>query len=279
MRLERLDFLHRINVPIITPVYVVPAPYAGPGDVVSGARSWWGLRAYTLALVGNTVIRLRRDSDNAEQDFVTVSGGGLDLASITSFQGAANLFVVTLYDQLLVASSDLTNSTAGTQLQFIPSGIGAKPIIRCTATLFVRSGSDIQMTQPYTISWAGKRTGAFTTATGVLGETNGEFSGFEGSTNTIFGQCTTHITGTAADNSFHAIQFVANGASSDININGTTNVGNAGSANYGGAGSRTDVNVSRATVADLLEFGLWDNGFSGAESSAMSANQHTFWGF
>src|SRR5262245_56094963 len=81
---------------------VIPpaAPYAGgPGDVVSGAVAYWGLRAYTTAAIGNNAIRLRRSSDNAEQDFATVLGGGLDLTSISSFKGAFNLSVVKLYDQ------------------------------------------------------------------------------------------------------------------------------------------------------------------------------------
>jgi hypothetical protein len=85
-----------------TPSYVAhptAGPFVGAGDVVSGAQAWWGLRSYTTAGVLSNIVRLRRDSDNTEQDFATLSNGNLDVASISTFKSAANLFVVTLYDQ------------------------------------------------------------------------------------------------------------------------------------------------------------------------------------
>jgi hypothetical protein len=34
------------------------ASYTGPGDVVSGAKAWYGLRAYSAATAGTKAIRL-----------------------------------------------------------------------------------------------------------------------------------------------------------------------------------------------------------------------------
>ena len=94
-----------------------PTPYVGPGDIVSGAIGWWGLRAYTSASIGTNAIRLRRDGGSpGEQDFATVTGGGLDLTSITAFKGADNLFLVKLYDQ--VGTNHLTQATAASQPPF-----------------------------------------------------------------------------------------------------------------------------------------------------------------
>ena len=42
----------------------------GPDDIVSGATRRRGPRAYTLASIGANGIRLRRNSDQAEQDVV-----------------------------------------------------------------------------------------------------------------------------------------------------------------------------------------------------------------
>lgn len=268
-------------IPIRQDVVLPEPPYAGPGDIVSGAKCFWGLRAYTLALVGNTVIRLRRDSDNAEQDFATITGGGLDLSSITSFKGAAGLFVVTLYDQLLGSFTDLTNSTAATQLQFILNGLGSKPVIRSTTGLFVRSGSDITMTQPFALSIVGKRTGGFTSDGKLLGSTDGTLVGWTTISNTMtVGAKGTNYNVSAADNTWHAAQFTANGASSDLNIDGTVNTGNVGSGNMGGGGDRVDFNLpTRDFIGDFVEGGFWDNGFTSGQSSSMSANQHSYWGF
>src|SRR5262249_41826774 len=101
--------------------------YLGAGDVVSGATAWWGLRAYSAATIGTSAIRLRRDSDNAEQDFASVGGGNLDISSITSFQGGANVFVRQLYDQNGNAN-DWGPETAANQPGFSLTAIGgSKP--------------------------------------------------------------------------------------------------------------------------------------------------------
>lgn len=57
--------------------------YTGPGDVVSGATAWYGLRAYSSAQIGGTqkAVNLRRASDNTTCDFdINTSGnlGGTD---------------------------------------------------------------------------------------------------------------------------------------------------------------------------------------------------------
>lgn len=76
------------------------ATYTGPGDVVSGASAWYGLRAYNAAYASpgtNLAVNLRRTSDNATCNFVIATsgefggtasacaqGGGLSLASFAT---------------------------------------------------------------------------------------------------------------------------------------------------------------------------------------------------
>jgi hypothetical protein len=73
--------------------------------------------AYATALLyssyGGSCLRVRRDSDNAEQD-IGFSGQDIDEASITSFCSGANCYVTTWYDQS-GNGLDITNSTLSEQ--------------------------------------------------------------------------------------------------------------------------------------------------------------------
>ena len=64
-------------------------------------------------------IRVRRSSDNAEQDIGFVNDL-LDTTSLLSFVGAGNGFVTTFYTQ--VGTKNLTNATATQQPQIVSSG-------------------------------------------------------------------------------------------------------------------------------------------------------------
>lgn len=62
--------------------------YAGPGDIVSGATAWYGLRAYSAAVAATgtqKAVNVRRASDNATQDILILTGGALDIASANTF--------------------------------------------------------------------------------------------------------------------------------------------------------------------------------------------------
>ena len=66
-------------------------------DTYTGASAAYSLRLLRTAYTGNC-IRVRRSSDNAEQDFAFVSND-LDTASLLTFCGVGNGFVTTWYDQ------------------------------------------------------------------------------------------------------------------------------------------------------------------------------------
>ena len=70
--------------------------YTGPGDIVSSALGWWGLRGYNGAYASpgtNKAINLRRSggSSPTSQDFNILSNGHLDVASIATFKAADQL--------------------------------------------------------------------------------------------------------------------------------------------------------------------------------------------
>lgn len=63
--------------------------YRGPGDVVSGAAVWYGLRGYNNAYAtgSNKAINVRRASDSTAQDILILGNGMLDIATANTFAG------------------------------------------------------------------------------------------------------------------------------------------------------------------------------------------------
>ncbi len=259
--------------------------YTGPGDVIASAYAWWGLRAYNAAKIGSNAVKLRRSSDNATQDFVLQSNGGLDDAAITSFKGGGNVFVDTLYDQ--VGSYHLTQSVAGQQPQFVQSVIGSLPALRfvkASSQVLQFTGTVAAQSQPISLALVA----------------NNNSSG-AGSDDTLFGQFTInsvsyHSAGTArwnagggvnatqsaSNDAFHAVQILANDTSSLVYVD-------ASAGSTASAGTNGIVNGTIALGAavdgvfhwggDFTEIGIWPIGFNGTQATNINTNQHTYWGF
>jgi hypothetical protein len=100
------------------------------GDGVSGVYVWGfqltqssTVQPYEKTVVApsnGSAIRVRRSSDNAEQD-INFVGGDLDTTSLLTFCGAGNGFITTWYDQSTNANN-ATQATAATQAQIVSSG-------------------------------------------------------------------------------------------------------------------------------------------------------------
>lgn len=89
-------------------------------DVYPNAAAAYSLRKLRNEYTGST-IRVRRSSDNAEQDIGFAISGDLDTSSLTSFCGSGNGFVTTWYDQSGNAKN-ATQTTAANQPQIVSSG-------------------------------------------------------------------------------------------------------------------------------------------------------------
>jgi hypothetical protein len=81
-------------------VSVGTAAYIGPGNVVSGAIAWWGLRPYTLAYSGN-VMDICDVATGATCGTVTAAAGVLTFPLIggLSCDGGVACNISNLYDQ------------------------------------------------------------------------------------------------------------------------------------------------------------------------------------
>jgi hypothetical protein len=97
-----------------------------------GAAAAYSLRQLTTAYTGSA-IRVRRASDNTEQNIGFTALGGLDTSSLTSFCSGTNGFITTWYDQS-GNSRDASQTTAASQPQIVSSGsvitANSKPTLR-----------------------------------------------------------------------------------------------------------------------------------------------------
>ena len=88
-------------------------------DTYSGASAAYSLRKLS-SIYGGSAIRVRRSSDNVEQD-IGFSGVELNTSELLSFCGVGNGFVTTWYDQS-GNGRNATQTTAGNQPQIVSSG-------------------------------------------------------------------------------------------------------------------------------------------------------------
>lgn len=251
--------------------------YAGPGDIVA-FTAWWGTRAYTLATVGTNLIRLRRDSDNTEQDFASVAGGGLDLTAIAAFKSAGspdlnvNLFVTKFYDQ--VGTQHFLQATSSGQPSFELGGKGLLPTVRFSAhNLEITS---FTQAQPFSLSGFALYNGPGQSS--LICSTGG------GATQLLYGfvaqdavsmYALGNIQATATDNNWHAVAALFNSVSSKAAADGTSTAGNGGTGAFSGQ-LYLGFDSANPFKGNFMEIGVL-NGDQSASFSALSTNQHTYY--
>jgi hypothetical protein len=89
-------------------------------DLYPSAAAAYSVRKLRSAYSGSA-IRVRRSSDNTEQNIGFDGSGNLDTSSLTSFCGSGNGFVTTWYDQS-GNGYNATQTTAANQPQIVSSG-------------------------------------------------------------------------------------------------------------------------------------------------------------
>jgi hypothetical protein len=113
------------------------------------------LTSYTSDL-----IRLRRDSDDAESDFGYDANGNLNTAAIQSWldaDGASNAYVVTVYDQ--VNGDDVTQATKADQPLYVASLQNGRPGMRLDGSNHYLQGALTNggaLSQPFNVLSAAK---------------------------------------------------------------------------------------------------------------------------
>ena len=111
-------------------------------DDYPSAAAAYSLRALNSSYTG-AAIKVRRSSDNAEQDINLLYDGGLDTASLLSFVGAGDGFVTTWYDQSGLGN-DAAQANAANQPKIVSSGVieleNGKPAITTSGAKNLNTG-------------------------------------------------------------------------------------------------------------------------------------------
>ena len=106
---------------------VIPPPL----DTYTGAQTAYSIARLLRTAYTGALIRVRRDSDNAELD-INATGGVLDEASLLTFTGAGSGYITTAYDQS-GNSNDWVQATANKQPRIVDTGtvekVNGKPAI------------------------------------------------------------------------------------------------------------------------------------------------------
>lgn len=272
---------------------VASAAYSGPGNIVTGAAAWWGLRCYNSAYAGNVADVWDSATGSITETLITCSSGGIiNTGSPTALATtcASGCVVKTLYDQSGAlscggAACDLTQATNSKRPAYIASTFGGKPGLNFVGAnaQVLANATGFSFSEPFTVS--------------IVLETNGDFTGFQrymtaatngcgvshSTTATLQSLCT-NLTSTAAasDSALHAVQFIQDnaGAKGAFNVDNTitaltSNVSNvpSGGLGYGGASGNFQY-----VTGYVQEAGWWTSSFSVTQQTNMCHNQFLYWG-
>ena len=101
------------------------APTGAPGPFLDSLQtslfSVYGLNLLLSAYGTGKAVTVRRSSDNTTQDIHFLSNGNLDTASLLTFCGSGDGFVVTWYDQT-AAANNITQATTTEQPKIVSAG-------------------------------------------------------------------------------------------------------------------------------------------------------------
>lgn len=115
-------------------------------DQYSGAAAAYSLRKLDCDYSGYAV-RVRRSSDNTEQDIGFTATGDFDTSSLKSFVSSNSGYVVTWYDQS-GNTRNFTQSTAGSQPLIIDNGV----IFRDAGSIYISTATGKTMSSSFTLN-------------------------------------------------------------------------------------------------------------------------------
>ena len=263
---------------------------AFPGDVVSGAAAWWGLRAYnaTAAATGIAAVQLLDAALTHATDIHLLSNGILDLTDPFFSLRTPPYYVQILYDQtgnglhLSGTSRPIFNLTGNgltvPSMSFVAASalfirlgsnaftLGSLPITfnavyRHTTSAVPQCILQTPSPSPMTLNSAG------TPASAYMANGGGGFP-----------------QATAANGSWHTAQAIFTGTTGDtMNVDNSAINDISGPANAGtSVPTSSDIYVGSNPASDhfdgfIAEVGIWPSGFSPTQQSNMYSNQHIYY--
>jgi hypothetical protein len=242
--------------------------------------------AYSMRRLKSTyagpAIRLRRASDNAEQDigflgFTSFTGAPIDTAAANAHCAATSCFIKTIYDQSGNAR-DATQATAGNQPQYIADCGGGQPCAEITTTTQRLDSPSITWGSAIvTMSVVGNRA----VGTGrcyFAGKTASYFNASTLANNWNATDFATEFYMAASDAAWHAGVVVIAGASSLGRIDGTEMAGASIAGSAAASGVFVLMGEGASTTCREREAVFWGSALTLAERTALQTNQKSFWG-
>jgi hypothetical protein len=258
----------------ITPI----SAFTGLLDTYPNASVAYSLRKLRTAYTG-AAIRVRRSSDNAEQD-INFVGGDLDTSSLLTFCGAGNGFVTTWYDQSTNANN-ATQATAANQAQIVASGaVITDPNtskISTTWTTDAYTISNVAVTQNMLVSGVINRTATFTRLF-LLGHT-GSPPRIVGVSNS--GDIISQVgTGSVTHGNITTGAFILSGLRDSSNIvkawTNTTALTTGTSTGTTGNFTRFGQQDATLTTGRIVEMVYWNNDKESSRADIVT-NQNDYW--
>jgi hypothetical protein len=255
-------------------------------DLFPNAAVAYSLRKLRTAYTGSA-IRVRRSSDNAEQN-ISFVGNNLDTASLLTFCGVGNGFIVTWYDQS-GNTRHLVQPSGVNQPKIVSSGaletVNSKPIITFDG-LNDSLNHTITLAQPLNLFLAATATTIpiGNTYRNIVSMPNsaGTDAGIEIDISSPLTQKTLLYSGviigdTTVRSGNMIVSGLSNGASSTLHINGNSIAsGNAGTSNIGIIRLGANFNFTNYNNGKYFEFILYPTNQS-TNRAAIETNINTFY--
>jgi hypothetical protein len=269
--------------------------YQGPGDVVGGAKGWWGLRAYSAADRGNRLIKACYTTGGVNNGCADLSSdattGNLvpGLVDGSHTCPGTNCTVQILYDRsgtlnCAAAACDATVAVVSNQPALTASCMGSLPCITWNTSIGSAALSPAAafgtVAQPLTFSFIYNLTSSATSGS-IIACLNGSVFATNDTTPTFNNFAGSNFTVAMSTGTWYANQSVFNNTSSVQYINGSSNSGTTGT-NSCSAGDNVAIgwdSFNHTASAKTGEYGIWAGGFTPTQQSNMNSNQRTYWGF
>ena len=212
-----------------------------------------------------TTINIKADG-TLDEDAISALGYAVSVTKVYDQTGNG----MHLAQLTLASMPTVVMNAIGGRAALVFAGVGGlRKMLTFTATA-----------QPLTVSVVAERSG--TGGLGVFSDSAGNFDIYfkTGGTNAEL-YCGVSLDNPAGvSGAVYAIQAVGDGGSSDICVDGSSTIGNAG------AGGLTNGDViwgadgfGQSLSGKSVEAGVWPSAFSGGNKTAMNSNQHAYWGF
>lgn len=256
--------------------------FVGAYDDIPNIVALWSFRRCLSSYTGN-LLRLRRSSDDVEQDFGYISNGDLDTDAISTFLGGATGTIVTLYDQSGNADS-ITQGTNGSQLLYVASGQNGHSIATADGVDdFIQGAFSAALSQPFTVLIVSRlNTASVSSATRktLVDSDDGTNRMLIRDSNEKWDiRTNASLIGGKPHLRWNVWTSLFNGASSEFWVNKVSEAfGDAGSQNPDGITIGADLAGGNAWDGDIAEVVVIDASLSDADRDTAENASETYWG-